>query len=168
LQMDESEDDSVVYEFRTELVNVKWALLVGGSNGAEQMVNGLSIRRWLALFVLRAFRYAEYRGTPNEDIMPIRTAWRRVKHEGTDFEGRRVSGFVGDELPRELIFERDVPTGFIGVSAFALPRELRALLRGGIDCIADIDQKASHMLAQAMRVSSEFNLTKKVAANIQT
>jgi len=152
---DDDNDDDDSYCYSEELINVRACLLIGGSVKARTTtVNGMSIRRWLGLFIYRARVFAKHEDRPFASVMPIKTAWRDVKHVGPAFKGRRVSGFRGEEVPIELSFESWVPKGFIGLSAFGAPKILKRIMRCGIDSIADIDQQGSYMAVQDERLNT--------------
>eukprot|EP00969_Alexandrium_andersonii_P363638 15462375-Alexandrium_andersonii.AAC.1 len=79
-------DEGSDVTFRSEFINVAAATAVGGTKEAATLrVKGMSLRRWLSAFAVRAQLLADDLGEPYSDIMSIRTAWRDVAHAGVTF-----------------------------------------------------------------------------------
>ena len=155
---DSDDNTSPGEDFREEPINVMIAKIVGSCKEAETtVIQGATIRRWIAFYVHRAKCRADHSGSPVSDIMWIDTIWNENDH-AIPFEGRRTSSWCPetpkDEPPAPLAHEHDLPHGLIGMSAFAAPKIIKRILRSGMEhLIGDIDQNASHLIAQDDRLN---------------
>ena len=104
---------------------------------------GLSWSEVLHIFIRRA------RDVSSNGVGEITAAWwERVGGK----KGRRYSGIFGKHPAKMPAHERNSPSGFCCLSAFALPRGLKYILRTGVGAV-DIDLKAAHTQMQLRRLS---------------
>ena len=136
----------VAYEWTSERINVSNSLMFATTPAACQLsYRGRSYKEIIEIFVRRT-------GDIDEDGNgTINVAWWEAKC-APGLVGRRYSGFRG-KLPDWLPGRENCEKGFVGLSAFALPKLLRNALRCGTG-LEDIDLVACHFQMQARRHSN--------------
>lgn len=134
-----------------EKINVQIAIAVAECAECKALMYNaeLSWSDVLHIFVRRAQGIADGIGT-------IIVAWWERSGAGPT-GGRRYSGIFG-KVPSQIpSHERNTPSGFCCLSAFALPRGLKYILRTGVGAV-DIDMKAAHTQVQLRRLSQAKRL----------
>ena len=109
-------------------------------------IGDLTWAQILHIFVRRA------RSVGPDGIGFIRSVWWEA--EGVGWKGRRYSGLRGKCLLKLPAEEIEAPLGFCGLSPFALPRVLRAILRTGCN-LTEVDLQTSHLQADVQRTGFE-------------
>jgi hypothetical protein len=139
-----------IYEFTTERINVQLAAAMAELDVCKAKLcdGGVSWSDVLRIFICRA------RDIDKDGIGTITVAWWNRK--GSD-KGRRYSGIFGKPPPKMPPHERASPSGFCCLSAFALPRGLKYILRTGTGAV-DIDLRAAHTQMQLRRLSRDGRL----------
>ena len=137
--------DKGIYEFTTERINVELAAAMAEFDVCKTKMcdGGLSWSEVLQIFVRRA------QDVNKGGIGTITVAWWNRK--GID-KGRRYSGIFGKPPPKTPLHELSSPSGFCCLSAFALPRGLKYILRTGTGAV-DLDLRAAHTQMQLRRLS---------------